>query len=342
MPAPTLADLVADLAAQRGEHMQAATVTGDLTSQRDLVWRDVVLTYGDYGTHLSRRLGEGPARGVTHFWRERAIRAAAANTNNEGIAFSDLSDASAVLPSKITNTCQIVMGKVSNTGSVDAEAKLGRFGDDLVEFLADQTDAEMKGLLKDVDAAVITGVQSTTDPRAMKGLAGLIGTWNGFIQTNNTDAGADDLAEADVDTNVQAIHDATNGSFVPNAMYMSGQAAREMKGWTDKVSFTKDIGDPAAMAKVNAGECVGYYHTHLGAVLEVFIHPAIPYSGTAANNFCLILTEELLRLAFLRNLHVVTPAKIGDYEEAVILGELTLECKAEKGHGIIRNFTCTA
>lgn len=342
MPAPLLADLVAQLAAQRGEHLQAATATSDLTNQRDLVWRDVTLTYGDYGTHLTRRLSEGRARGVTHFWRERVIRAGAANKQNEGLAFADLSDASPVLPVRKTNTCQIVMGKVSNTGSVAAEASLGRFGDDLTEFLQDQTDAEMKGILKDIDKAIITGVESTSDPRAMDGLAGLIGTWGGVIQTNQVNAGADDFAEVDVDTAVQAIADQTNGGFVPSALYLSGQAALEMKGWTDKVSFVKDIGNPAVVEKINAGECVGYYHTHLGAVLEVFIHPEIVYSGTAANNFALVLTEELLKIAFLRGLHVVTPAKTGDAEEAVIIGEVTLECKAEKGHALIKNFTCTA
>lgn len=337
-PQRTLQSLIDEVVAKRTTHLQAVTKSTDMTNQRDLQWKDAITAYGSYATHLGARLGQREATGIEHYWQEREYRAAASNAHNEGFAFSTLTEA-ANLPSKKTNVCQIFSGMVGASESQLAEARMGRYGQELRDFIADQTAAELKGILKDVDGAALTGTYSAVDPRAMKSLAGTIGTWNGFIATNQINVSAAAIDEDDFDDAYEAIWEQTNGEYFPNAIYCSNAVAREMKGWTDKVRFMIDVAQPETMTMVKAGVAVGYYQSQHG-VSSVFIHPGVPHdSNTEANNFVLLLHEPLIKFAVLRGLQQVAPAVVGDYVQSVLVAEMSLECRIEVAHALIHNFS---
>lgn len=333
-------ELIGQVMQERYSHLQATLVTDDITSNastRDVTWDDAILIYGDYSTHLSARFGTTTALGIKHEWREMALRNSADNAQNEGFLYSALTEES-VLPGLVSNTCQIFAGKVGASKSLLAEAARGRYGEDLRDFLGRQADMAYKGILKDTDRAFIRGVQSTSDPRAMKGLAGAIGTWDGFLQTNKTSCGGDTFEEDDLKGGMLKAWNATNGEFVPNAAYISADIAQLMADWTDKVKFLIDIQDPRAMTEVKAGVAVGWYQSQFG-VLELFLHPEVAHSNTPAHNFAMLLYEPHIRRAVHRDLAPDQPAKVGDKVEQVIVGEHTLEVKCEKSSVLLHNFT---
>jgi len=332
----TLGALVREIVQRRSSHLQAAISSTTVTSQRDLTWDEITTTYGDYATHFTARLATARAKGVTHYWRERVIRNAAANAQDEGFAWADLSEPSAVLPTKLTNTCQIFAGKITLTASEAEEARLGRLGPDLVDLLNDQLDQEYRGILKDIDKQVIEGVESETDPRTFLGLAGALGTWDGFIQTCQEDAGGDALSEDDIKAGFVKVWNATKGRYAPNALYMSMETAQAFADFTDKVRFNVDLSD--ADVAIKAGQRVGRYQHQYG-VADLFVHPSIPYdSGTEANNVILGVCEDNVKLAFLRNFATKKLPELIDGEQAGMVGELSMEVRVEKSHFLVVNF----
>jgi hypothetical protein len=231
--------------------------------------------------------------------------------------------------------------RVGATNSVIREAELERYGPDMRDYVGWDADKALKRLLKDYDRAALFGVEATSDPRAMKGLVGAVGTYDGFIQTNQVDCEEGQLSEDDVDECFRLVRVATDGDYEPNALYCSVDAALIMKDWTEKVPFVKDISDPAVRISVPAGSAVGVYHSPItGQPIDLFIHAQIEHSDdTPDDNFLVVLTEELVARASFRPITPVTPPVLSDAKFLQFVTENSLECRVEVAHALAYSFT---
>lgn len=306
----------------------ASVVRLDFAEQLDI--------YGNDETPLVSTLGSTVAKAIDHKWEQATRRAAAANKNVEGSAAkAGVSRA----PVKASNTCQIVKGTVEVTRSALREAANGIYNASLVDAISWQVEQEMVGIFKDIEYAMLFGVEDTTDvensARAMKGLIGAVGTYNGFIQTTQSDGSGAALGQTMFDNWLADIWAVQAGRY-PDRIYCSLKA-KQIIGTFASGKFTLTI-NPADLGNLTAGMRVGFYEAPWGGLIDIYPHPLCADSATEANNWMLALRTDLIKRAdfdplFTRPLPGTTDAELRE-----ILWEGTLECRVEPAHGLLKNF----
>jgi hypothetical protein len=320
-----------DIESKRAEFMKMVT-TGDYATAEavELRFADAVTLYGSYATPLTARLAHTKSLATTHYWLEAGVRDSLANTQAEG----DTPTTREKVPDRKSNTCQIVSGLADVSGSAIQEAANGIYGStlDLLQF---QAEAEMQGLIKDIERAALLGTESTTDPRAMKGL-------KAWLTTNVENVGGTTLGTANIENLMTAIADQKTG-HLPTAIYAPAAVLTAMSKWANnRVQFTADVGNLEALRnlRVSVGQAVGWYMTQFGP-LELVLAPEVAYSaGTAALNYLYVVSEPLLRFADFRPLHASPVITTGaDAQQRAIIWEGTLEVRCEPAHGVVKNFT---
>jgi hypothetical protein len=319
-----------DIESKRAEFLKMVT-TGDYATANavELQFADAVQLYGSYATPLTARLAHTKALATTHYWLEASVRDSVANAQAEG----DTPTTREKIPDRKSNTCQIVSGMVEVSGSAMQEAANGMYGSatDLLQF---QAEAEMQGVIKDIERAVLLGTESTSDPRAMKGL-------QAWLTTNQVNVGGTTLGTAHVETLLTTISNQKTG-HLPTAIYAPAAVLTAMAKWANnRVQFVADVGNLEALRnlQVSVGQAVGWYMTQFGP-LELVLAPEVPYTaGTAALNYIYAVSEPLLRLADFRPLQTTLVVTSADSLTRSIVWEGTLEVRCEKAHGLIKNFT---
>lgn len=312
---------------------QMVTATMSAASVVELDWDETLAIYGNDETPLVSRLGKTSAKAITHRWREATRRAAASNASNEGSAAKN---PVSVAPAAVTNTCQIIKGTIGVSDSAIQEAKNGIYGTDILDEISFQLENETVAILKDLENALLFGVQSTTDPRQMKGLVGAVGTWDGFVQTTRTDNSAAAFSETIFKAWLRNIWAAQAGKY-PDLVLCSMAATNAINAFTTNHTF--NLSSPADLLNLPAGTLVKNYAGPWNKWVDIYPHPLNTNSATAGNNWMLGVTTENLKIADFRPLKVrkVVSADV-DGEEWEVIWEGTLQCKVEKSHGILRNF----
>ncbi len=315
-------------AATTGAMADAGVVRLDFAEQLDI--------YGNDETPLVSSIGVTQAKAIDHKWEQAVRRAAAANASVEGSAAKS---GVSVTPAKASNTCQIIKGTVEVTRSHIVEARNGIYNASLADAIAWQVEQEMVGIFKDIEYAFLFGVEDKTDapdsPRRMKGLVGAVGTYNGFVQTNQYDANGAKLGPSVFDAFLAEIWSAQAGRY-PDRVYCSLTAKRFIDQFTDG-KFTLTI-NPADLGNLTAGMRVGYYEAPWGGLLDIYPHPLCENSATEANNWMLAVRTDLLKRADFDPLHTRPLPATTDAELREILWEGTLECRVEPAHGLLINF----
>ena len=331
-------DIVKQLLGQSNEEVaKAAMLTATMGSANvvELDWKTTWQMYGVNETPVISTIGRTQARAITHRFREATARAAASNASNENAAPKA---AVSVAPAAKTNTCQIVKGTVGVSESSMTEAMNGIYGTDALNAIALQLQMETAGILKDIENAVLFGVESTTDPRAMKGLVGLVGTWNGVIQTTRTDNSDNAFNQTVFDNWLSTIYAAQAG-YYPNKVYCSLKAAKAISAFTSAYTLNVNATDPTQLLEMTAGTRVKYYVAPWNELIEIVPHPLNSNAATSANNWMLALNTDLIKLADFRPLktRAVLPGTL-DGENWEVIWEGTLEASVESAHAILRNF----
>ena len=188
--------------------------------------------------------------------------------------------------------------------------------------------------IQDIERAALLGTESTSDPRAMKGL-------QAWLTSNQVNVGGTTLGTAHVETLLTTISNQKTG-HLPTAIYAPAAVLTAMSKWANnRVQFVADVGNLEALRnlQVSVGQAVGWYMTQFGP-LELVLAPEVPYSaGTAALNYIYAVSEPLLRLADFRPLQTTLVVTSADSLTRSIVWEGTLEVRCEKAHGVIKNFT---
>jgi hypothetical protein len=312
---------------------QMTTATMSSASVVELDWAETLEMFGNDETPLVSSLGKTQSKAITHRWREATARAAASNTSNEGSAAKS---AVSVAPAAKTNTCQIIKGTIGVSRSAIKEAQNGIYGTDILDEIAFQLETETVGILKDLENALLFGVLSTTDPRAMKGLLGAVGTWDGVIQTTRTDAGAVAFSETIFKNFLTDVWEQQAGKY-PDTVYCSLGVATLVNAFTTGYSF--NVNSAAELLNLPAGTRVKQYVAPWNALVDIVPHPLNVNSATKAQNWVMALCTPRVKIADFDPLKVrkLTSADVDGENWEVIL-EATLECRVEKSHGILRNF----
>jgi hypothetical protein len=336
MAANVYEEITRRLLKQSGDELakaQMTTATMSSASVVELDWAETLEMFGNDETPLVSSLGKTKSKAITHRWREATARAGAANTSNEGAAAEA---AVSVAPAAKTNTCQIIKGTIGVSESAITEAQNGIYGTDILDEIAFQLETETVGILKDLETALLFGVLSTTDPRAMKGLVGAPGTWDGIIQTTRKDLSAAAFTETLFKAWLRDIWAQQAGKY-PDTVHCSMAATSVINAFTTNYSF--NVASATDLASLPAGTRVKQYIAPWGGLLDIYPHPMNTNSATAGNNWMMAVCTPRLKIADFRPLKVrkLTSADVDGENWEVIL-EATLEARVEKSHGIARNF----
>ena len=233
-----IVDAIRDLR-QREEEIVKLVETGNYGSTvREIDFPTAAAIYGDVGTWCVSNLAHTTARETTHRWRDVAVRA---GSTNLGSIEANAPTERQVYPVQRTNTCMIRDARISVSGSASKEAENGIYGDDLANQVQFQISVEMKGLLKDIEQQILFGTLNTGQPRRFKGLAGDVGTWNGFLSTNvydmNTNHGTTAITAAFVNQFLRSIYDQDTG-FFPDTLLVSSKTVIKFAGFANVSNFT--------------------------------------------------------------------------------------------------------
>lgn len=334
----TVQEIMQKIMGQTDEVAKAALINATMVSAGavELDFAEMLTIVNDSQTPLLNTLGVVPVKAVTHHWREATVRSAAANKNEEGSAAKA---PTSTAPAVKNNTCQIVKGTVSVSKSAIQEAQNGIYGTDLQDIMAVQVEMEMAGIMSDIENAFLYGVEDTTDAggseRAMKGLIGAVGTWNGFIQTTRIDKSAGTFDQSYVDGLLMAVAD-QKPRQMPTALVGSLAFCQKVSSYATAQRF--NISEPEQLANLTAGQRVTQYISPWGAPLEIIPHPMNTNSATEANNwFAAVCLPNMARGDFrsLRSEPLTSTADALLYE---ILWEGTLQVRNEKAFGLVYNF----
>ena len=330
-------DLLKKIVGQADEVTKTAVTSEGMgaASVQEMDFAQYLTTVNDPQTPILNAIGTVTAKGTQHKWRQATIRAAAANINVENSAAKS---GVSVIPAMVSNTCQIIKGTVEVSNSAVQEAQNGLYGTDLQNMIAAQIEMEMAGLAQDLESAILFSPEDTSDSggaRSMKGLIGVVATWNGFIQTTRTDKSAGTFDQTYVDGLLSSIW-GQNPRQLPTALVGSLAFTTKVSSYATAMRY--NISSPEELARVPAGQRVTQYVAPWGGILDIIAHPLCVNSATQANNWFAALTLENIKKADFRPLSSRPLPATTDGQLYEIIWEGTLEVRNEKSHGLVRNF----
>jgi len=264
---------------------------------------DVITNITPKDTPFYSACGRGKATSTKHEWLEDSLRAPAANAVVEGAEYA----VDAVTPRvRLDNVTQIFRAGYGVTGTQEAVLKHGVSS----EIGYDMSKA-MKEIALDIELALIS--QATKNP-ATAATARLFGGVPFWILTNDVPAGGGDLTEALMNDALESCWDAGGK---PKKVYLSGGQKRKVSSWS---------GDGDKYLEQNSKKLVNsisVYESDFGIV-------SFAPHRMMGDDTVFVIDPDYWKIAYLRPLHTENLPKTGDNLKKIILGELTLEARAEK------------
>jgi hypothetical protein len=258
-------------------------------------------------TPMTSRFGRTKAVATVHSWLEDALALPVDNAQPEGGPLIVLSPTPR-LPKM--NYTQIVEKGYEVTRTQEVVLKHG-----VRTELGYQMTKASRELALDIERAIITQAAGSlgivgAPTRIMTGLPG-------FITVNNIAAGGP-LTETMLNDAIQAAWESGGN---PTTVYMSATNKRVASGFSN-TERQRDQNDKRITKTIR------YYESDFGTV-EFIPHRLVPTSTV------FVVDPSFCKLAYLDPIHREIPAKTHDTKKAVLLGELTLEVRADAAHAKI-------
>jgi hypothetical protein len=273
---------------------------------------DIITNISPTQTPIYSLIGRTVAKATYHEWLEDELAAPGANAQVEGADFSGIIQAPTARVRK-GNYTQIFSKGYGVSGTQEVVLKAG-----IKSEIAYQMAKAMKEIARDVEYAIITNAAAVagdaTTARQMGGIPA-------FVTTNVTDAGGVALTEDMLNDAIQASWKAGGE---PDTVVVSGKNKRAISGFTAGVTKTVSADDKRLIAAVDV------YESDFGMV-KIIADRWMPDTDL------FVLDKSYLKVAYLRPFKQEEVAKTGDRTEKVIVGELTLEVRAEKAQARITN-----
>ncbi len=283
-------------------------------NREDLI--DVITNISPMDTWVTSNTGASRAIQTLHEWQTDVLATAAANAQVEG----DDATATAAVPTvRLGNYTQILWKVFQVSETQRAVVAAGR--NDEIDY---QTLKRTKELARDIEYALIinsnTAVGSATVARQLKGMFG-------WIATNLTTATATSEALSETNFNANLALVWAQGGY-PSVTLVGSYQKRKISGFT---SNTRRI-EAEEKKLVNT---VDVYESDFGTIM-VRLHHII---NDVQPGYILNLgAMELWVKAWLRPVNRVELAKTGSSDRYKIEAELTLECRNEKGSGLMTGY----
>jgi hypothetical protein len=251
--------------------------------------------------------GRTKATATNHEWLEDQLRAAAENKKVEGFEYTVQDPVPRV---RLGNYTQIFSVGYWVTDTQEVVLKHG-----LTSEIAYQMRKAMKEIGLDVERAVITQATKAAGNATTARQFGGVPFW---IATNAI-AGYNPLSEATVNDALQACWKAGG---TPTKVYLSGDNKRAVSAWSGEGDKYLDQNSKKLVNSISV------YESDFGIVSFV-THRLMPDTKV------FVIDPEFWKVAHLRPMHTSKLPKTGDSQKRVIVGELTLEARAEKANAVI-------
>jgi hypothetical protein len=288
---------------------------------------NVITNISPSETPILSSAGRGKAIGVMHSWLEDDLRKPMLNAQPEGGA---LVATPAPTRKLMFNVTQIMEAGYAVTGTQEVVAKHG-----VKSELGYQMQKAAKELALDHEYALINNGDLVADTTIATGggqnppgVAGVLGTgvrkFRGlahFLTSNIVNETGAVLTEDNLNT---AIQDAWEAGGNPKRAYMSANNKRAASKFADTGNRSVNFDHKESKLHV----AIRYYESDFG-VIEMFPHRLFN------DNLVLVVDPTYIKLADLRPVHRETIAKTTDSINGVLLGETTLEVRAESAHAKI-------
>ena len=275
---------------------------------------DIITNITPTETPLFSMFGKTRADATYHEWLEDELNPPGANAQVEG---ADFVAATSTTRTRKGNYCQIFEKAAAVSGTQEAVKKAG-----IKSEMAYQLRNRMKEIAKDVEYAIINNAAAVAGDAAT---ARQLGGIQAFVGTNVLANGgvARDLTESLLNDGIQQAW-AAGGD--PDTVVCNGTYKRTISGFTAGVTKTLSAKDKRLIAAVDI------YESDFGIVR------ILPHRYMVSGKI-FILDKSYWKTAYLRPFKVEEKAKTGDRIEKVIIGELTIEARAEKANAIITDLT---
>lgn len=283
----------------------ATAYTYDDSARRESLL-DVITNISPTETALYTGLQRTTARNTLHEFPTDTLNAAADNASIEGAAAGAGGQTN---PGRSVNVTQIVK-KVFDVSDTEREVDHAGFND----RYAYEMGKAMKEWKNDAEFALMRGSIASGTGSAARRLKGI----KNWISTNATSQSGVSLSETALNSMFQMSYD--QGGQV-DEVYVGATLKRRISGFTG--GATKNI-DSEDKRLVNA---VDVYESDFG-VVKIFLHRHVTVSGDT-NNDIVGIDSGTWAVAHLREPKQVPLAKDGDNSKGMIIGEFTLEGRAE-------------
>jgi hypothetical protein len=279
---------------------------------------DFIQNISPRDTYCYSTFRQTTAKSQVHIFQTDTLASAGANAAAEGAAFSTTADSGTT---RLTNYTQIVL----KTASVSDSSEQSEFGG-IKSMMAYQL--KKKGLEWGRDAEYAICINATADigsagsARKLKGISG-------YITTNTATAGSA-TANPFTGTNGSGILDTLlatmwDAGARPDTVLTSATNSNRI------ATFTANNTRWTAADSKEIVQALTLYRSNFG---DLKIVPST-IMGAAAPTKIFVLQADTWATAWLRQVKTVDIAKTGDSTEKAIVGEFTLEGRAENANGVI-------
>ena len=271
---------------------------------------DIITNIAPTETPLYSMFGKTKAKATYHEWIEDDLNPPGANAQVEGAAYTINTPTTRVRKGNYT---QIFAKGYGVSGTQEAVLKAG-----IKSEIAYQMTKAAKEIARDVEYAIINNTSAvagnSTTARQMGGI-------QAFVSTNVLANGGTPRPLTETLLN-DALQQAWESGGSPDCVVVNGTNKRTISGFT--AGATKEIyaKDKRLVASVDV------YESDFG-IVRVIANRWMPADKV------FVLEKGRFKTAYLRPFKQEEVAKTGDKIEKVIVGELTLECRAEKANAII-------
>lgn len=283
-------------------------------NREDLI--DIITNISPMETWFTSNTGSTRAIATYHEWQTDTLAVATTNAQIEG---DDFASTAATPTTRLGNFCQILAKVFQISETQRAVVAAGR--NDEVDY---QTLKNSKELARDIEfALVINSASASGASGTARKLKGALG----WIATNVTTATAtsETLSESRFNANLALVW--AQGGY-PSVTLVGSYQKQKISGFT---SNTRRI-EAEEKKLVNT---VDIYESDFGTIMVRLHHTMHDIQPGYVLN---LGAMELWVKAWLRPVNRIELAKTGSSDKYKIEAELTLECRNEKGSGLMTGF----
>lgn len=251
-------------------------------------------------------------RNSTHQWLTDTF---ATGVDNKAIDGADATAVQATGRTKLTNHTQILQKTFQVSGTIDAEAQYG-----LNTESGYQMRKNTKELIHDVEFALIKNASASGASGTAREMDGMLTFITSEVSAHTAAAvltAADTALELAYNNVLQGIFE--NGGQ-PTRTYVTGLTKRRFSTFTTRVTRNIDASERRMVTSIEV------YQSDFGT------QQVIPHRQMTTT-VAMIIDPEFWSIPILRAINVNKLAKTGDSTKWQILGEMTLEARAEAANG---------